>query len=214
MRNCNLIFYAVVVAISAPATAASSFSGLRAEVRGGWDKTRIDVTLDDGTDRVSGHGSKSGFNLGAEVGYDAAISPTIIAGAYAGIEGSTAKECSPVVGNDEACLKLGRNFTLGARLGAKVSPMALLYVKGGYSNGQIKATYDNNDDPTLDFSDHANRGGFHFGIGAEAAVGHRGYIRAEYVRTNYSDYDYSVPDFRVNVDGHRDQALLGFGVRF
>lgn len=207
------IFAACIVLVSGPAVAAN-FSGARGELRGGWDKTTINIKYDDGVDSFSGHGSKSGVSLGAEVGYDAPLSPTIIAGAYAGIEGSTAKECSSVIGNDDACLKLGRNLTIGARLGAKVSPIAMVYVKGGYSNGQIKATYQNADDPTLNFSDHANRGGFHLGIGAEVAVGQQGYARAEYVRTNYSGYDYSDPNFNVNVDGHRDQALLGFGVRF
>jgi len=206
--------FAVSVVLVTTTAAASDFAGARAELRGGWDKTRIDITYDDGVDRVSGHGSKDGLSIGAEVGYDAALGRVVIAGAYAGIEGATTKECTPVVGNDEACLKLGRNLTLGARLGAKVSPMAMLYIKGGYSNGQLKATYRNSDDPTLDFSDHTNRGGMHFGAGVEVAIGAQGYARAEYVRTNYSDYDYSDPDFRVNVDGHRDQALLGLGLRF
>jgi outer membrane immunogenic protein len=199
--------------IATPAWAAD-FSGARAEIRGGWDKTSLDVSFDDGVDRLSGHGSKSGFNLGAEVGYDALLSPTIIAGAYAGIEGATTKDCSEVIGNDSACLKLGRNFTVGARLGARLSPIAMLYVKGGYSNGQLRATYDNSDDPTLNFSEHVNRGGFHVGAGAQVAVGHAGYIRAEFVHTNYSGYHASDPDFSGSIDGHRDQGILGFGVQF
>lgn len=212
MYKYTLLLGAILVA--ATPAAASDFAGPRAELRGGWDKTRIDITYDDGVDRVSGHGSRDGVNIGAEVGYDAALGTAMIAGVYAGIEGATTKECSSVVGNDEACLKLGRNFTLGARAGVKVSPMALLYVKGGYSNGQLRATYRNQDDPDLNFSEHSNRGGVHLGAGAEMAIGSQGYVRAEYVRTNYSDYDYSDPDFGVSVDGHRDQVLLGFGLRF
>lgn len=212
MSKTLYILLGCTVLMSAPA-AAADFAGPRAELRGGWDKTTLTGSYDDGTDSYSEDASKSGVNLGAEIGYDALISPTVIAGAYAGIEGATTKECSAVFGNDEACLKLGRNFTAGARVGAKVGTLVLLYVKGGYSNGQLRATYENATDPTLDFSTHSNRGGYHLGVGSELAIGQHGYVRAEYVRTNYSGYDYSDPDFGVGLDGHRDQVLLGFGIR-
>jgi outer membrane immunogenic protein len=207
------ILVASTVLFATPAV-ATGFSGPRAEARGGWDRTTMDLSYDDGVDSFSGDAHKDGFNIGAEVGYDAPIGPSIIAGAYAGVEFATTKACSEIFGNDEACLKLGRNFTIGGRLGTKVSPSTLLYVKGGYSNGQLKAKYSSLDDPTLNFSAHANRDGFHFGAGAEVLVGSKGYIRAEYVRTNYNDYDYSDPDFAVKLDAHRDQVLLGFGLRF
>lgn len=210
-KSISLLF-ACTALFAAPASAAN-FAGPRLELRGGWDKTTLNGTFDDGVDRISAHGSKSGFNIGAEVGYDALISPTIIAGAYAGIEGATTKRCFSVIGNDQGCLKLGRNFTAGARLGSKVGSKGMFYVKGGYSNGQLRATYHNADDPTLDFSDHTNRGGYHLGLGGELAVGQHGYVRAEYVHTNYNGQNYTSPDFRLSVDAHRDQLLLGFGVQ-
>lgn len=206
------IFIGSVIA-AAPATAAD-FAGARAEIRGGWDRTTLDVGYNDGVDTFSADGHDDGLNLGLEAGYDAPLGRTVVAGAYAGVEFATTKECGELLGNDDACLKMGRNFTAGARVGAKVSPKAMIYLKGGYSNGQIKARYENSDDPTLNFSDHTNRSGFHFGIGGEMAVGRQGYVRAEYVRTNYNDYDYSDPNVDVKIDGHRDQLLLGFGLRF
>lgn len=213
MSKTLYILLGCTVLMSAPA-AATNLSGPRAELRGGWDKTTLDGSYDDGSDRYSEDASKSGFNIGAEIGYDALVSPTMTAGVYAGIESATTKECSAVFGNDEACLRLGRNFTAGARLGAKVGTSVLLYVKGGYSNGQLRATYENADDSTLNFSDHANRGGYHLGLGGEFAVGPNGYVGAEYVRTNYSGYTYSDPDFTAGVDGHRDEAVLRAGIRF
>lgn len=205
---------AAAAALVSSQAVASDFSGPRFELRGGWDQTTLGASYDDGADRYSVSGHKSGLNLGAEVGYDVPTNSQLLAGVYAGVEGSTAKRCSEVYGDDAACLKLGRNFTLGARVGGKVSPKVALYVKGGYSNGQLKGTYRNTDDPTLDFSDHTNRGGYHFGAGVETAVGPQGYVRAEYVRTNYNAYTYASPDFRVRLSGHRDQALAGFGLRF
>lgn len=213
MRVFSIVLLATAAVFSTNA-AAATFSGARAEVRGGWDRMTLNLSYEDAEGRLSDSGHRSGFDLGAEVGYDVQAGPALVVGAYAGIEGSSAKACSPLVGNDSACLKLGRNFTVGARLGAKVSPLAMLYVKGGYSNGQLRASYENAEDPTLDFSDHANRGGYHFGVGGEMAVGAQGYVRAEYVRTNYNGDSYADHDFRVSLDGHRDQVLAGFGIRF
>jgi outer membrane immunogenic protein len=210
----------ILVLVSCAATCftspalAGGFTGPRAELRGGLDRTTIDLDYDDGVDTISGSDSETGVDFGAEVGFDAALSPSVIGGAYAGIEFATTKECTEVFGNDRACLKLGRNLTLGARLGAVVSPKILLYVKGGYSNGQLKASYTDLADSSANFSDHTNRDGFHFGLGGEVAVAPKGYIRAEYVRTNYNGFDYSDASVDAGIDGHRDQLLLGFGLRF
>ena len=57
-------------------------------------------------------------------------------------------------------------------------------------------------------------GGFHFGAGVEAKVSKSAYVRAEYVRTNYDNYAYSDGVDSLSIDGHRDQAVLGFGLRF
>lgn len=213
------VFLASSAVVAAPAAAAgqpagASFAGPRVEVRGGWDRTTLNASYDDGVDSFAGKGHKSGLDLGGEIGYDTPLSPSLLAGVYGGIELADTKKCSEVFGNDRACLKLGRNLTAGIRLGAKIAPKAMFYVKGGYSNGQLKATYTNADDPTQDFSAHSNRDGFHLGIGGEAAVGQHAYVRVEYVRTEYSGYTYSDPAFDVTLDGHRDQVLAGFGLRF
>ena len=212
MLKTVLLATAALVAAT-PATAAD-FDGPRAEVRLGWDRTAIDLSVDDGTTSVDGKGHDDGFGLGAEVGYDALIGGKAIIGASAGAEWATTKECGAVFGDDEACLKLGRNFTLGARIGAAVTPQALLYVKGGYSNGQLKLTYEDFDASGVDTIGKANRGGFHFGLGGEFNVSKTGYVKAEVVRTNYNDYDQSDEFAAVKLDARRTQALLGFGMRF
>ena len=213
MRTKILLALGVASLVGSPAFAAG-FTGPRAEVRGGWDRTTIDVEYDDGFDQFSDDGDDTGFNLGGEVGYDFPIGERAIIGAYAGAEWASTKECDEVYGDDKACLKLGRNFTLGARAGAAVSPTILLYAKAGYSNGQLKATYEDFLDSDFNYSDKANRDGFHFGLGGEMAVGSSGYVRAEYVRTNYDDYDSSEDGVDVKVDSHRDQLIFGFGLRF
>lgn len=198
---------------AAPAMAAD-FAGPRVEARLGWDRTVIDLSFDDGDTSFHDKGHDDGFGLGAEAGYDVALGTTAVLGAYAGAEWATTKECSAVYGDDEACLKLGRNFTLGARIGAAVTPQALVYVKGGYSNGQLKATYKDFADPDFNTSDKASRDGFHLGLGAEYNVSRTGYMKAEVVRTNYNDADISDEFIDAKLDVRRTQVLAGFGLRF
>ena len=89
------------------------FTGPRAEARIGVDRTTLELSYDDGETAVDGEDHDDGFGLGAEIGYDVAIGGSAVIGGYAGIEAATTKECSEVFGEDEACLKLGRNFTAG-----------------------------------------------------------------------------------------------------
>ena len=207
-------FLATAALVAATPAIAADFAGPRAEVRFGWDRTAIDLSFDDGTTSFDGKGHDDGFGLGAEIGYDAALGDKAIIGAYAGAEWATTKECSEVFGDDEACLKLGRNFTLGARIGAAITPQALIYVKGGYSNGQLKATYEDFEDSDFNTSEKADRDGFHLGLGGEFNVSKTGFVKAEVVRTNYNDVDGSDGLVEARLDARRTQALLGFGLRF
>ena len=207
-------FLATAALVAATPAIAADFAGPRAEVRFGWDRTAIDLSFDDGTTSFDGKGHDDGFGLGAEIGYDAALGDKAIIGAYAGAEWATTKECSEVFGDDEACLKLGRNFTLGARIGAAVTPQALIYVKGGYSNGQLKATYEDFEDSDFNTSEKADRDGFHLGLGGEFNVSKTGFVKAEVVRTNYNDVDGSDGLVEARLDARRTQALVGFGLRF
>ena len=214
MKKIHVLTAALLTGAIATPVFAQGFAGPRIEGRIGYERVTLGLDYDDGFDSFGDTGHKSGLVYGAEVGYDAMLGSAVVAGIYAGIEGGTAKDCSEVLGFDDACLKLGRNITLGARLGAVVAPKFMIYAKGGYSNGQLRASYDNFDDPTLDFSDRSNRGGLHFGAGVEALIGRAGYARLEYVRTNYRSYNYSDPDFDLKIKGHRDQVVLGLGLRF
>jgi outer membrane immunogenic protein len=119
-----------------------------------------------------------------------------------------------VFGEDEACLKLGRNLTAGVRIGAIVTPKLLIYLKGGYSNGQLRATYEDFEDSDFDTSDKANRGGFHAGVGAEFNLTESGFIKAEAIRTAYKAYDYSDEFVDAKLDASRTQIVAGFGLRF
>ncbi len=79
--------------------------GARVEARIGIDDVVLKVEDESG--------SKVGLSYGGEVGYDYVTNSGFVIGAYAGIDGSTTKDCTEVFGNDEACLKAGRNITAG-----------------------------------------------------------------------------------------------------
>jgi outer membrane immunogenic protein len=209
-----LLAAASATVLGASPAAAADFTGPRLEGRIGYEWITLVLKLSDGVTSVAESGHKSGVNLGGEVGYDVALGSRAVIGAYAGIEGASAKACSEVNGNDQGCLTLGRNLTVGGRIGAKIADKVMVYAKGGYSNGQLRASYSDFSDPTFDFSDHVNRGGFHFGGGVEGQISPNTYARVEYVRTEYDEYAYGDADLELGLSGHRDQVVAGFGVRF
>jgi outer membrane immunogenic protein len=211
----NKIVFAPLAALLfvVPAHAAD-FAGPRVELRAGWDKIGVDVDYDDGSDTLSGSGSADDFGYGAEAGYDFSVGGKGILGAYAGIDFSGNKVCTEVYGEDEACLKAGRNFTVGVRSGLTVGSNALVYVKGGYSNGKVTLRYDDFEDILEDFKLSETRDGFHVGAGAELAFGKNAYGKLEYVYTSYNGYDYDDGTSAAGIDSDRHQILAGIGLRF
>ena len=124
--------------------------------------------------------------------------------------GTTTKVCEQVYGNDESCLKAGRDLEVLARLGFKAAPETLVYGLAGYANGPISGTH-------VDFSTSANNesagsngGGLRIGAGVEQAFG-KMFAKAEYRYTSYQKEDIG---FGANVGFNRHQVLASFGVRF
>lgn len=212
----KLIVAAFVPCVFAAPAVAQDFSGARVEGRLGYDRVGLGFDVSDGVDEVSLGGNTDGLAYGAEVGFDVQTGSSLVVGAYVGGDLTTTKVCSEVYGEDEACLKAGRNFTIGARIGMPVSANALLYAKGGYSNGQLKLTYEDFEDILEDFVVSDKRGGWHVGAGAEVALptADGTYIKVEYVYTNYNSSEWDAEDASVAIDGDRHQALAGFGFRF
>jgi len=206
MKNYLLAAAAATMLTAVPAVAqeedaGSMVSGLRIEGRVGLDRVVVSA--------LGESEGRSGVSYGAEVGYDYLVSSSFTLGAYAGIDGSSAKECAEIFGDDEACLKAGRNFTVGGRLGAVTGP-GVFYVKGGYSNGRGTVEYEDFIDPAYSFSESANLDGFHLGAGFELSLSKNLYGKAEYVYTNYDTGE----DYGLDLDLQRHQVLVGAGVRF
>ena len=212
-----MIVAAALVAFATPAMAqevANAPVGLRAEARAGLDYVHDSLDATDGTTTLHVSEHSTGLVYGGEVGFDARVSQFATVGVYGGIDGSSTKACGEVYGNDAACLRAGRNFSAGVRLGYMFNPNGVFYVKGGYSNGRIQADYTDGNDLTNNFRLADNRDGFHAGVGAEIGFGSHLYGKAEYLYTNYNSYDYLAGINRLSLDFDRHQAVAGLGVRF
>jgi outer membrane immunogenic protein len=179
--------------VAAPALAQDqnpSFTGFHIEGVAGWDHPRVPGNHADGV------------LYGGGVGYDYQTGRAVL-----GIEGeltdSTAKRCvgSFAVAGDNLCVRAGRDFYVGGRLGYAVAPATLLYAKAGYTNGRISADYTTPSGVGA-YSDHRDLNGFRVGAGVEQQLGGGAYVKAEYRYSNYEQ----------NVDRH--QVVAGIGFRF
>lgn len=205
----KLLCAAVLAAcVSSPALADAP-SGARIEAHVGWDRPGAELDYDDGVDQFSVSGHDDGLLYGGEIGYDHAVGAMSL-GIYAGLDMSDAKRCEEVFGDDAACLKIKRNITAGVRAGGMMGNWAMLYVKGGYSNGRARVSYQDFIDPTNNDSLSKSRGGWHLGAGLETALGSNAYAKVEYVYTDYKNFSDGVTSLGFD----RSQIIGGIGFRF
>lgn len=216
-----LLAAASAVALASPAAAqdasANTFTGLWGGVIGGYDTSTAGSSVDDDANEDNDQ-SIDGFGYGVQLGYDFDAGPVVI-----GVEGEYSDSTANVefadgdfegfgLGNVEA----GRDLYVGARLGFKASPDAMLYVKGGYTN----AKYDvRSSDGTTQFSQDIDTDGYRLGAGAEYALGTNAFVKLEYRYSNYSDaeidFDGDLADSeRFDIDTDRHQIMAGVGFRF
>ncbi|MFB0875040.1 MULTISPECIES: outer membrane protein [unclassified Sphingobium] len=176
----TVIFAAIAAAaIATPAFAQddATFTGPRAEVLVGYDK--LDTN-------GSGLGNPDGLLYGIGLGYDFQSG-----GAVFGIEGEVSDSTANVdVGGVD--VDAARDLYVGARAGFLISPVALAYVKAGYTNARIKTEGFGGD----------NGDGVRVGAGLEYKLGGQLFVKGEY---RYSNYE---------ADVERHQIVGGLGIRF
>lgn len=220
------ILYAIVaagaaVAVSAPAAAQdadeAAFTGPRIEGVLGYDMARAGSTVDNETD-PSDDQSIDGVLYGVGIGYDFDFG-----GAVVGIEGEYTDGTAKTEINDGdfegfglGRVETGRDFYVGARAGARVSPRTLVYVKGGYTNARFNTLAT---DGTTELSQNFDTDGWRVGAGVEMMLSDRAYAKIEYRYSKYSeaevDYESDLPDApRFNIDTDRHQVVAAVGVRF
>lgn len=190
------IFIAGLLAATAatPALAQDNapFTGPRAEGVVGWDRVQ------------AGGGHEDGVAYGGQIGYDFQSGFGLV-GLEGEVTGSSTDACD-IAGSaatpaaPQTCVKAGRDFYAGARIGTVVGGSTLLYAKAGYTNARVRLTdYDGTTTTTLA---GRNLDGIRVGAGVEHSFGGRFYGKAEYRYSNYQD------------DVSRHQVIAGLGVRF
>ena len=222
----RISLFAALLAAGAAASPAlaqdDNFTGVRGEIRAGWDNVRVNATApdpDDEDETLSASESDDGIAYGLELGYDYQSPGGFVVGVYGGADFSSAGQCGEVLGDDLACVEPGRNLTAGVRGGFVIGDSVLVYAKGGYSNGRVRFDYDADveDDENEAFALRRNRGGWHLGGGFEVALSRNLYAKAEYTYTDYGRFTYTDAedeDFTFRAGASRHQAIAGIGVRF
>ncbi len=221
MKTVATITAAALAAAASPAAAQAIVDtplGPRIELRVGWDRLDAVTEVHDGASREEVTTGDSGITYGGEVGYDMVLSGASVVGIYAGLSKSTFETCddlsfgATVIARD--CLSAGREIAVGGRIGFVTGPNSLVYLKGGYSNGEFRRDVRNIVTPADNFRETTKLDGFHLGAGGEFGLTSRAYGKLEYLYTNYAADKGTVDQYRIETGLERHHVLAGLGYRF
>lgn len=208
---------ASAAAFAAPAMAQSAdFTGPRVEAIVGYDTSRPGSSTDiDNAEDIDQ--SVDGVTYGVGVGYDFAVGGMIL-----GLEGEWTESSAQsdydttdftTFGVEN--VEVGRDFYVGARVGAEIVPGTLLYAKGGYTNARYNILATDN---STDVDSDIDLDGWRVGLGIEEKLSDNIYAKVEYRYSNYEEGEVEAPSGlesdRFNVDIDRHQVMAGLGVRF
>lgn len=189
-------------ALPAAAQEIPPFTGARVEALVGYDNLR------DGTDGDTQ--GREGVTYGAGVGYDVQTGGVLL-----GIEGEAMDSSVRVrsnnnfVAGDQLRLDAGRDLYVGGRIGYVISPYAMVYAKGGYTNARVESRYTSTSGgTTTTLVEKSDLDGYRVGAGLEYAISPSAYIKGEYRYSHYSNLE------GVDIDLDRHQLVAGVGFRF
>ncbi|NJR77582.1 outer membrane protein [Sphingomonas corticis] len=189
-------------ALPAAAQEIAPFTGARVEALVGYDN------LQDGGDGESD--GRDGVSYGALVGYDFQVGGLVI-----GAEGEATDSSVRVrsrenfVAGDSLRLDAGRDLYVGGRVGYAISPLAMIYAKGGYTNARIESRYSTTSgNVTTTVTDKSDLDGYRVGAGLEYNITPSAYVKGEYRYSHYGDLD------GIDIDLDRHQLMAGVGIRF
>ena len=194
---------AASTALAAPAFAQESdsdqsFTGAHAEGIVGWDR------INDGT--INGANGTDGVVYGGAIGYDYQIGQLVIGFEGEATGASTRQTATDVLAvGDSLRVRAGRDLYAGGRIGVAVSPSALIYVKGGYTNARVDTRYVLG---TTVIEDNEDLDGWRAGAGAQVNLGRNLFVKGEYRYSKYSELNGTA------IDLDRHQVVGGVGIRF
>lgn len=205
-----------LAAFAVPAAAQDrTFTGPRVEALVGYDSNRPGSTTDlDNADDIDQSIDGVAYGIGAGYDFDMGSAVIGVEGEYMRSEAQSDFDTTgfnTAVGNIDA----GRDLYVGARVGMKVGPRSLLYVKGGYTNAKYNVLATDN---TTDTRTDLNLDGWRAGAGAEFAISPNLFVKGEYRYSQYQEGEVEAPSGlesdRFDVDVDRHQFVVGVGARF
>lgn len=149
----------------------------------------------------------SGIVYGVAGGYDFNLGRNMILGAEAELTSSSTDECEAGVirTGDILCVDAGRDIYVGGRVGFRFGRYGnnIVYAGAGYTNAEVRLTYDANLPGTTDDFDVTDElDGYRLKGGVEVGLGRSAFVKAEYRYSSYED------------DFDRHQVVGGIGLRF
>ncbi|MBX7488079.1 outer membrane beta-barrel protein [Qipengyuania sp. GH25] len=219
-KTTALLVAGTIAGMSAPAMAQSTdgqFTGFRAGVTAGYDAVQAGSSVDIDNEPNNNDQSIDGLAYGVVLGYDVDLGGAVVGveGEYTDSTASTNFDDGDFEGFGLGEVDAGRDLYIGARVGARIAPDALLYAKGGYTNAKLNILSDYG---TVETDRDFKLDGWRAGAGVEYAVNPNTYVNLEYRYSNYSDANIEFADgstsrnFDVDLDRH--QVMAGVGMRF
>lgn len=207
-----------VAAVAAPAAAQddATFTGPRVEALVGYDSVRPGSTEDiDNADDIDQSIDDIAYGLGAGFDFDLGSAVVGIEGEYMRSEAKTEFDTTGFTAAGISNIDAGRDLYLGARVGMKVTPRTLAYVKGGYANAKMDVLATDN---VTDVETDLNLDGWRAGAGIEHQLTDNVYLKGEYRYSQYQEGEVEAPSGlesdRFEVDLDRHQVVVGVGARF
>ena len=210
-----ILFPLLAGGLAAPAM-AQDFPMFRVEATVGYDNLEGTVDYRDTAvpaDNFSVSDNTDGAVFGAAVGVDVPVGPVYL-GAEASVDFASNKRCSEVFGDDAACFKAKRSFALGGRIGIPAGKRVLVYAGGAWVNGKAEISYEDDLDPSNDFTLSDDRDGYRISGGLEYRWQKNVFVKLEYRYSDYEDYSYSEGTESISLGFTRQQVVAGIGARF
>ncbi|UDF02730.1 outer membrane protein [Asticcacaulis sp. AND118] len=185
---------------AAPALAQSDFSGPYIAGQGGYAKTELEVTYNNGTTRQTASDDTGNGAAGVILGFNGQSNTTVF-GVEADLNWNNANDRYDIMGE---AVETGIDYSgaLRARLGF-VSGNTLFYGAAGVAGTRAYVEYDGE-------KGTETVAGWTAGIGADHAFSDRVFGRVEYRYTDFGD----VEDDGVKAELTQQSVWLGLGMKF
>lgn len=204
------------LALATPALAQdreeNPFAGLKVGAELGYDQSHA------GSSAPVAYDSRKidGLLYGATAGFDAPLGSKVVIGPEVEWTDGNAKTSYSQPGFGLGSVSTGRDLYAGGRLGYVVSPRAMIYAKGGYTNTRYHIRAN---DGTTDYRDDLGAEGYRVGAGVEVKPTQKTFARVEYRYSNYGNahvvYGNGAPSSsNFDIDTDRHQVVAAVGVKF